>query len=83
MQQSELEQVRYLTNAAGQPTDVVVPIAVWEMLVAGGSKVVDEPVAIEDDPLVGMFAGAPDLAEQSEEILAQEMRSQSGWSWKG
>ncbi len=83
MQQSELEQVRYLTNAAGQPTDVVVPIAVWQMLVAGASTAFDPPVAIEDDPLVGMFSGTPDLAERSEAILAQEMRSQSGWSWKG
>jgi hypothetical protein len=59
-----------LTNAAGQPTDVVVPIAVWQWLVASGSKAVNAPIAIEDDLLVGMFARAPDLAERPEEILA-------------
>ena len=38
--------------------------------------------AIEDDPLVGLFAGEPDLAEKSEEILAQGVTNASGWTWK-
>lgn len=37
---------------------------------------------IDDDPLVGLFAGEPDLAEKSEEILAQEITDHSGWTWK-
>jgi hypothetical protein len=82
MQLSELEQVRYLTDASGQQTDVLVPIGVWQRLVMGTSPEPREPVAIEDDPLVGMFTGPKDLAEKSEEILAQEIRAQSGWSWK-
>lgn len=28
---------------------------------------------IADDPIIGLFAGASDLAEKSEEILAQEI----------
>lgn len=84
MQLSELEQqVRYLTDGMGQQTDVLVPIGVWKRLVMGVEKEPIEPVAIEADPLVGMFAGGQDLAEKSEEILAQDIQAQSGWSWKG
>jgi len=34
------------------------------------------------DPLVGLFAGSPNLAMQSEEILAAEITAKSGWTWK-
>ena len=35
-----------------------------------------------DDSLVGLFSGSPDLASRSTEILTQEIRSTSGFSWK-
>jgi plasmid stability protein len=34
------------------------------------------------DPLIGLFSGAPDLAEKSEEILQQGIHHDSGWSWR-
>lgn len=34
------------------------------------------------DPLVGLFAADPELATESEAILAQEITPQSGWTWK-
>lgn len=34
------------------------------------------------DLLVGLFDGSPDLATRSEEMLAQEVRSVSGFTWK-
>ena len=34
------------------------------------------------DPLIGLFAGSPDLATKSEEILQQEITEKSGWTWK-
>ena len=34
------------------------------------------------DPLVGLFAGSPNLAMQAEEILEAEITSKSGWSGK-
>lgn len=34
------------------------------------------------DPLVGLFAGSPNLAMQAEEILEAEITSKSGWSCK-
>lgn len=35
-----------------------------------------------EDPLIGLFSGSPDLATQSEDVLQQELRSTSGFSWK-
>ena len=37
---------------------------------------------IAADPLVGLFAGSPDLATKSEEFLRQEITEKSGWTWK-
>lgn len=39
-------------------------------------------VSFESDPLVGLFAGATDLATNSEGILQQEITEKSGWTWK-
>lgn len=36
----------------------------------------------EEDPLIGLFDGSPDLATHSEGILVQEARSASGFTWK-
>ncbi len=36
----------------------------------------------EDDPLIGLFAGSPDLATNSEEILQEEIKDKSGWTYK-
>lgn len=35
-----------------------------------------------EDPLIGLFAGSPDLADRSEEILDQEVRPAAGFTWK-
>lgn len=40
------------------------------------------PLSIEDDPIVGMFAGPPNLSTNTKDILAQEIRSPSGLTWK-
>ena len=34
------------------------------------------------DPLIGLFAGSPDLAERAEEILDQVVQPDSGFTWK-
>lgn len=38
-----------------------------------------EPIA---EPLIGLFAGSPDLAERAENILTQEVQPASGFTWK-
>ena len=35
-----------------------------------------------EDPLIGLSAGSPDLADRAEEILTQEVQSTSGFTWK-
>jgi plasmid stability protein len=42
----------------------------------------EKAVSIQEDPLVGLFSGSPNLAEASEEILEQEIHDNAGWSWK-
>ncbi len=37
---------------------------------------------LDQDPLIGLFAGPTDLAAQSEEILQQGMVEKTGWTWK-
>jgi len=39
-------------------------------------------LAIEDDPIIGLYSGSPDLSERSEDILETEIQPQSGWTWK-
>ena len=41
-----------------------------------------EPTPIEDDPLVGLFSGSPDLSTKAKEILAREIKPASGFTWK-
>ncbi|NEQ96430.1 MAG: hypothetical protein F6K30_06855 [Cyanothece sp. SIO2G6] len=40
------------------------------------------PLSVEDDPIVGMFSGPPHLSTEAKDILAQEIHSPSGFSWK-
>lgn len=42
----------------------------------------ESPSPALEDPLVGLFAGSPNLASQSEAILEQDISSTSGLTWK-
>ena len=39
-------------------------------------------ISEEEDNIIGLFSGSPNLAEKSEEILQQEIKDNSGWTWK-
>ncbi len=39
-------------------------------------------ISEEEDNIIGLFSGSPNLAEQSEEMLQQEIKDNSGWTWK-
>lgn len=41
-----------------------------------------EPTPIENDPIVGLFGGSPDLSIKAKEILAKEIKPASGFTWK-
>lgn len=36
----------------------------------------------QSDPLIGLFAGSPELSTESERILSEEIDPYSGWTWK-
>ncbi len=42
----------------------------------------DTPPTALEDPLIGLFSGPPNLATQAKEILQQEVKPESGWTWK-
>ncbi|MEB3312794.1 MAG: hypothetical protein VKL98_01480 [Cyanobacteriota bacterium] len=37
---------------------------------------------VDDDPIVGLYSGSPDLATNAEDILAAEIQPKSGWTNK-
>lgn len=41
-----------------------------------------EPLDVDEDPIVGLYAGSPNLASDAESILAAEIQPQSGWTIK-
>ena len=45
-------------------------------------KNTDQSPISEEDTIIGLFSGSPNLAEQSEEILQQEIQQNSGWTWQ-
>ncbi|MDJ1177537.1 hypothetical protein PJF56_01545 [Roseofilum sp. BLCC_M91] len=42
---------------------------------------VAEKIPLED-PMIGLFSGSPDLSTRCEEILHQEIKTTSGFTWK-
>ncbi|MGB3294420.1 MAG: hypothetical protein WBB01_15645 [Phormidesmis sp.] len=59
-------QVRYVTNAAGDPTDVLVPLALWEQLIS----VLQDPVSglvwvDEHEPNTQLLADLKELLRQA------------------
>jgi hypothetical protein len=73
-----LDRLTTVARQRGQSPGVLVTEVVSSFLETGWPEL-HEP---GPDPLVGLFAGPPDLAIQAEEILQQEITEQSGWTWK-
>ena len=73
-----LEQIAQLAQERGQTTEAIITEAVISYLQA---QVLDDNV-LDNDPLIGLFSGSPDLATQSENILQQSIDNTSGWTWK-
>lgn len=42
------------------------------------TDVIDE----DDDPLIGLIGGSPELSNNAEDILREEIKPGSGWSWR-
>jgi hypothetical protein len=73
-----LERLAQLAQQRGQTTESIITEAVLSYLQI---QVLDNNT-LDDDPLIGLFAGSPDLATQSEDILQQSITETSGWTWK-
>jgi predicted DNA-binding protein len=73
-----LERLAQLARKRGQTTESIITEAVLSYLQI---QALDDN-ALDDDPLIGLFAGSLDLATQSEDILQQSITETSGWTWK-
>lgn len=79
-EESLLEKVITLANQKGQSPEAIITEAVRQYIAT--ATVTATVQRNTDDPLIGLFAGSPDLATQSENILQQEITQKSGWTWK-
>lgn len=75
-EQPLLEKLTALARQRGESPEAIITEAVKQYLAAATAS------RTTNDPLVGLFAGSPDLATQSENILQQEITQRSGWTWK-
>jgi hypothetical protein len=73
-----VERLTQLAQQRGQTAESIITEAVLLYL---QTQVPDEN-DVNDDPLIGLFSGSPDLATQSEDILQQSITTTSGWTWK-
>ena len=73
-----IERLTQLAQKRGQTTESIITEAVLSYL---QTQVPDEN-DVNDDPLIGLFSGSPDLATQSENTLQQSITATSGWTWK-
>ncbi|MEH2301449.1 MAG: hypothetical protein V7K88_21270 [Nostoc sp.] len=68
-----------MASQRGESPESIVSEAVRVYLETQLLEPVDNYVS---DPLIGLFAGTPNLATNSEDILQQEITEKSGWTWK-
>jgi hypothetical protein len=75
---SLIERLTQLAQKRGQTAESIVTEAVLSYL----QTQVPDKNDVNDDSLIGLFSGSPDLATQSEDILQQSITATSGWTWK-
>lgn len=73
-----LEELTRLAQNRGQTPEAIITEAVLLYL----QMQVPAKTVEDEDPLIGLFSGSPDLATQSEDILQQSITPPSGWTWK-
>lgn len=75
---SILKKLVALADQHQKPIEMLLDEAVQQYFQIHSRK----PLAVDDDPIVGSYAGSPDLASRSEDILRAEIQPQSGWTIK-
>lgn len=78
-EQTLFEKLINLASKRGQSPESIINEAVKLYLETQFSEPMNDTVT---DPLIGLFAATPDLAINSENILQNEIRETSGWTWK-
>ena len=78
-EQTLLEKLINLASKRGQSPESIISEAVRSYLEIQSLETVNDAVS---DPLIGLFAATPDLAINSEDILQNEVKEKSGWTWK-
>ncbi|MEH2240471.1 hypothetical protein [Nostoc sp.] len=78
-EQTLLEKVINVASQGGESPESIVSEAVRLYL---ETQLVEPVDNYGSDPLIGLFAGTPDFATNSEDILQQEITEKSGWTWK-
>lgn len=71
------EKIIKLAESLGRSPEAIIDEAINEYI----SKNQDSTES-KQDSLIGLFAGTPELSTQCEEILNQEIKQKSGWTWK-
>lgn len=74
-----LQALKELAQQRGQSLDALLTEAIVTYLDAQKSKELESTTS-DTDPLIGLFAGSPNLATESEETL--QGITESGWTWK-
>lgn len=73
-----LTKLLTLSNQQQKPLEALLDEAVLQYFQLHDKELLD----VDDDPIVGLYAGSPDLSNNAENILAAEVQPQSGWTIK-
>lgn len=73
-----LTKLLELSNQQQKPLEILLDEAVLQYFQLHDKEL----LAVDDDPIVGLYAGSPDLSSNAEDILAAEIQPQSGWTNK-
>lgn len=72
-------QLQMPEHLAGQDVEIIL---VYQSVKSPDSSIDTAMPPEPADPLVGLFAGSPDLSEQAESILERDIKQASGLTWK-
>lgn len=72
------ERLTFLAQKRGEAIESVITDALRQYLAVETAQLTPN----QPDPLIGFFEDDVELATCAEEILAQELHAEGGWSWK-
>ena len=73
-----LAKLLTLANQQQKPLEALLDEAVLQYFQVQEQEI----LSVEDDPIVGLYSGSPDLGTNAETILAAEIQPKSGWTNK-